>query len=151
MFRSKILLEIENKSKQNVSDVVWVYLWRIMKICNVVHGLSQLWAVYILTYNVCEQWSERNRLFKLEVQVGQKSLAWIRLITICYIVAWWLSEQIVFSSSEPEVVWKVSRWPSWWPLRISERNAFSISKSPRRPNSYQVSAQFDSKFSADVV
>ena len=36
---------------------------------------------------------------KREAQVGQKSLIWIRLIMICYIVPWqpsWLSDQILF-------------------------------------------------------
>ena len=44
---------------------------------------------------------------KLEAQVGQKSLTWIRLIMICYIVPWWqswLSDQIAFSNPESDVV-----------------------------------------------
>ena len=44
---------------------------------------------------------------KLEVQVGQKSLTWIRQIMICYIVPWWpswLSDLIAFSNSESDVV-----------------------------------------------
>ena len=34
---------------------------------------------------------------QLEAQVGQKSLTWIRLVMICYIVPWWLSDQTAFS------------------------------------------------------
>ena len=46
-------------------------------------------------------------LYKLEAHVGQKSLIWIRLIMICYIVPlWpsWLSDPIAFSNSESDVV-----------------------------------------------
>ena len=44
---------------------------------------------------------------KLETQVGLKSLTWITLIMICYIVPWWpswLSDQIAFSNPESDVV-----------------------------------------------
>ena len=44
---------------------------------------------------------------KLEAQVDQKSLTWIRLIMICYIVPWWpswLSDQITFSNSKSDVI-----------------------------------------------
>ena len=53
--------------------------------------------------------NEVHQTQQLEAQVGQKSLTWIRLIMICYIVPWWpswLSDQIVFSNSESDVVLK---------------------------------------------
>ena len=48
--------------------------------------------------------------WKLEAQVGQKSLTWIRLILICYIVPWWpswISDQIAISNSDSDVVLRV--------------------------------------------
>ena len=33
-----------------------------------------------------------------------------------------------------DVVWRISRWPLWWPSWISERNDFSNSESPCRLN-----------------
>ena len=47
------------------------------------------------------------------------------LIMICYIVPWWpswLSDQIAFSNSESDDVWRVSRLPSW----ILEMNDLAI-------------------------
>ena len=61
--------------------------------------------------------------------MGQKSLTWIRLITICYIVSWWPSCQsdlIAFSNSESDVVWRVSRLPLWPPSWILELNDAAI-------------------------
>ena len=58
-----------------------------------------------------------------EAQVGQKSLTWVRLIMICYIVPWWppwLSDQVAFSNSESDVVWRVSRLPPLPPSWILE-------------------------------
>ena len=46
-------------------------------------------------------------IMKLEAQLGQKSLTWIRLIMICYTVPWWpswLSDQIAFRNPESDVV-----------------------------------------------
>ena len=50
----------------------------------------------------------------LEAHVGLKLLIWIRLIMICYIVPLrpsGLSDQIAFSNSESDVVWRVSTLP----------------------------------------
>ena len=61
--------------------------------------------------------------------MGQKSLTWIRLIMICYIVPWWpswLSDQIAFSNSESDVVWRVSRLPPWLSSWILELNDSAI-------------------------
>ena len=66
---------------------------------------------------------------KLEAQVGQKSLTWIRLIMVCYIVPWWpswLSDQITFSNPESDVVWRVSGLPPWPPSWILELNDLTI-------------------------
>ena len=65
----------------------------------------------------------------LEAQVGQKLLTWITLIMICYIVPWrpsWLSDQIAFSNSESDVVWRVSRLPPWPPSWLLELNDLAI-------------------------
>ena len=70
-----------------------------------------------------------NLIIKLEVQVGQISLTWIRLIMICYIVPWWpswLSDQIAFSNPESDVVWRVTRLPPWPPSWILEPNDLAI-------------------------
>ena len=61
--------------------------------------------------------------------MGQKSLTWIRLIMICYIVSWWpswISNQIAFSNLESYVVWRVSRLPPWPPSWILELNDSAI-------------------------
>ena len=68
-------------------------------------------------------------ILELEAQVGQKSLTWIGLIMICYIVPWWpswLSDQIAFSNSESDVVWRVSRLPPWPPSWILELNDLAM-------------------------
>ena len=40
-----------------------------------------------------------------------------------------------------DVIWRISRWSSWWPAWMLERNKFSSSESPCLPNaSHQVSA-----------
>ena len=60
---------------------------------------------------------------KLEAQVGQKLLTWIRLIMIYYIVPWWpswLSDQIAFRNPESDVVWRVSRLPTSWILELND-------------------------------
>ena len=46
-----------------------------------------------------------------------------------------------------DVVWRISRWPPWWPARRSERNNFSNSESLCHCDaSHQVSAQLDLGF-----
>ena len=46
-----------------------------------------------------------------------------------------------------DIVWSISRWPPWQPSWISERDAFSNSKSLSDPNaSHQVYAQSDFPF-----
>ena len=47
-----------------------------------------------------------------------------------------------FKMAEGEVVWRFSRWLTWWPSWIFEQNDFSNSKFPCCPNaSHQVWAQ----------
>ena len=46
-----------------------------------------------------------------------------------------------------DVVWRISRWPLWWPFLILEQKDFSNSESLCRFNaSHQVSAQSDLRF-----
>ena len=74
------------------------------------------------------------RISKLEAQVGQKSSTWLRLIMICYIVpGWpsWLSDQIAFSNSESDVVWRVSKLPPWPLSWILEPVMFKLSQTYR--------------------
>ena len=75
------------------------------------------------------QWSLSEKLkFSLRAQVGQRSLIWIRLI-ICYIVPWWpswLSDQIAFSNSESDVVWRVSKLPPWPPFWLLDLNNLAM-------------------------
>ena len=89
-------------------------------------------------------------IFKLEAKVGQKSLTWIRLIVICYIVPWppsWILELNDLSNSEfpcppippikfrlnliyglwIDVDWKQSGQPPWLPSLIPVRYVFSNS------------------------
>ena len=61
--------------------------------------------------------------------MGQKSLIWIRLIMLCYSVPYrplWLLDQIAFSNSEFDVVWRVSRLPPWPPSWLLELNDLAI-------------------------
>ena len=61
--------------------------------------------------------------------MGQKSLTWIRLIMIPYIVPWWsswLSDQTAYGNSESDVVWRVSRLPPWPPSWLLELNNLTI-------------------------
>ena len=88
----------------------------------------------IRIYTVCHSalFFDWHLYLQLEAQEGQKSLTWIRVIMICYIVPWWpswLSDKIGFSSSESDVVWRVSRLQPWPPSWILELDDFSISES----------------------
>ena len=105
-------------SKLKVMFMAW---WKIGIFSNqvdVTHINNRIWVIFFSihhTYLQISGWSYQNWTSyadikdKLEAQVGQKSLTWMRLIMICYIVPWWpswLSDQIAFSNSESDVVWR---------------------------------------------
>ena len=61
--------------------------------------------------------------------MGQKSLTWIRLIMIGFIVQWWpswLSDLTALSNLESDVVCRVSRLPPWPPSWIFNLNNLAI-------------------------
>ena len=80
--------------------------------------------------------------------MGQKSLTWIRLILICYIVPWWpswLSDQIAFSNSESDVVWRVSwlpLWPSSWILELNDSAILNLHFTPMPPIKFQLNLTY---------
>ena len=84
----------------------------------------------------------------LEAQVGQKSLTWIRMIMICYIVPWWpswLSDQIAFSNSESDVVWRVSRlspWPSSWIPKLNDSAILNLHFTPMSPIKFRLNLTY---------
>ena len=65
---------------------------------------------------------------KQETQVGQKSLIWINLIMICYIVP------------ESDIVWRVSRLPPWPPSWLLELFVCVEVLRPSQPNGVMLSA-----------
>ena len=81
---------------------------------------------------------------KLEAQVGQKTLTWITLIMICYIVPWWPSwlwDQIAFSNPESDVVWRVSRlppWPTSWILELNDSAILNLHVNPMPPIKFRL-------------
>ena len=91
----------------------------------------------------------------LEARVGQKSLSWIRLIMICYIVPWWpswLSDQIAFSNSESDVVWRVLRlppWPSSWILELNDSAILNLHFTPMPPIKFRLNLTYC--FGGDVI
>ena len=129
--------------------------WKKHYICpnNCTYPLTSTWQWYILQtsneINASAKVIEQKPILtleKLEGQVGQESLTCIRLI-ICHTVPWWpswLSDQIAISNPESDVVWRVSRLPSWPPSWILELNDLAILNLPDA--SHQVSVQYDSQF-----
>ena len=83
-------------------------------------------------------------LRKLEAQVGQKSLAWIRLIMICYIVTLWLSWQSdqIDLATQNLMLFEEFQIATMATILDIGNERLSNSESPCHPDaSYQVSAQ----------
>ena len=64
-------------------------------------------------------------------------------VTLMLSIKFWLNPTYGLGG----VVWRISRWPPWWPSRISERNDFSNSESLCHCDaSHQILAQSDLRF-----
>ena len=87
--------------------------------------------------------------------MGQKSLTWIRLIMICYIVPWWpswLSDQIALSNPESDVVGRGSRLPPWlpfWKLELKDLAILNLHVTPMPPIKFRLNLTY--RLGGDVV
>ena len=67
---------------------------------------------------------------------------------ICYIVPWWpswLSDQIAFSNSASDVVWRVSRlppWPSSWILELNDSAILNLYFTPMPPMKFRLNLTY---------
>ena len=77
--------------------------------------------------------------------MGQKSLTWITLIMICYIVPWWpfwLSDQIAFRNSESDVVSRLPPWPPSWLLELNDLAILNLHDTPMPPIKFQLNLTY---------
>ena len=87
--------------------------------------------------------------------MSQKSLTWVRLIMICYIVPWWpsrLSDQIAYINPESDVVRRVLRLPTWppsWTLELNDLAILNLNVTPMPPIKFRLNLTYG--LGGDVV